>query len=98
MKLTTEQFDALALELDALKLQIKQHVGEADARVAIRRHYRNVTAQLGRLDVIVARPVFEQVSEDIERACVSRRAARSPWKPIPAPPSTGASSSTAPRA
>ena len=32
MKLTTEQFDALALELDALKLQVKQHVGEADAR------------------------------------------------------------------
>ena len=32
MKLTTEQFDALALELDTLKLQVKQQIGEADAR------------------------------------------------------------------
>ena len=32
MKLTTEQFDALALELDTLKFQVKQQIGEADAR------------------------------------------------------------------
>ena len=32
MKLTTEQFNALALELDTLKLQVKQQIGEADAR------------------------------------------------------------------
>ncbi|MFT5546946.1 MAG: hypothetical protein ACI8YD_002648, partial [Rheinheimera aquimaris] len=32
MKLTTEQFDALALELDTLKLQVKQQIGETDAR------------------------------------------------------------------
>ena len=32
MKLTTEQYNALAHELDALKTTVKQNVGEADAR------------------------------------------------------------------